>query len=882
MKKPTPASPTKNQRRLLQNGWTSYSNIAAATAIMFILVTFGFEINSLYKERRGMLEIAGLQLQNQTSLLAEFSSNVLQAVDMSLVSLGPYLRDIKPGQPLPPEQKELIHRRNIFIEALESILVIDSRGNLLFNTRVRSGPPVNFSDNKFFRRHRDDWSELEVGSITLPSGKPRWAVSRSLEAQGGGFAGVIVGLISPDYFRVFYSSEGSAALDAAALVDETGQILAGWPSQPRPGQDLASWRSGDRSIFNGLPKKFMHEGGTGLMEGEGSLFSFQQLRDFPFRIVAVMSQARIFHGWWKRNFANLGMSGVLIIALAILIYATGRLMDHHAKTEKNLAQAEERTRWSRLLREIALSARESKEIDEVYKTCLKEVSLFMDWPLACARLDDDLRFVFIKYEAKDKAIPGCHDNVLDSILESWDKSGATEGWSYLSPDSGEVLVNAGFDRVFVIPIRGKDNFRSILAFFSPQGGPEDFQRTEMLKNLAGLLVRVIEGKRAEESLRKSEALLRDAQAIARLGGWELDLETGRAAWTEETRRIAQVGPDFHPDLEKTLSLFEEKDRIVLQNAVRKAMADGEPFDLELGLHGARGARLRVIIQGRSIEMEGKRKKLSGALQDVTKAREAEQERRALEEQLIYARKMEAVGTLAGGVAHDFNNVLQIISGYTQLMAYKKDLPAPIRKYVDEINAAAARAAGFVQRLLAFSRKIEPEFEPVDLNLQILTAAAILKDSFPENIEIQTDLAEDLRPALADVKQIGQVLQNLASNARHAMPDGGFLRISSQNTFLNSEDPTLGRIKKGWYIWLEISDKGTGIKPELLENIFDPFFTTKEIGEGDGMGLSIVYGIVRKHGGYVACRNAPDRGAIFDIYLPAITDADDPFVPGNAN
>ena len=240
----------------------------------------------------------------------------------------------------------------------------------------------------------------------------------------------------------------------------------------------------------------------------------------------------------------------------------------------------------------------------------------------------------------------------------------------------------------------------------------------------------------------------------------------------------------------------------------------------------------------------------------------------LQKQLLQAQKMEAVGTLAGGIAHDFNNLLQAILGYSEILLMKKELEDPDRKKLEVIQHAARDGADLVSRILAFSKKSESKIRPIDLNQELRRIEGLLRRTLPQMIKIELVLSDDLRIIDADPAQIEQVVLNLAVNAQHAMRDGGQFLIETCNVSISDEyiRTHLGA-RKGKYVLLTVSDTGTGMIPEVMERIFEPFFTTKINGEGTGLGLSMVHGIVTQHGGYVRCYSEPGKGASFKIYLP---------------
>ncbi len=248
----------------------------------------------------------------------------------------------------------------------------------------------------------------------------------------------------------------------------------------------------------------------------------------------------------------------------------------------------------------------------------------------------------------------------------------------------------------------------------------------------------------------------------------------------------------------------------------------------------------------------------------------ELEKQLLEEQLRHAQKMDAIGTLAGGIAHDFNNFLTAIIGYANLLQLNLPQPGESRGYADQIRAAAERAANLTQRLLAFGRKQAVHPRPFNLNEQIITLGKLLTTLIGEDVEFCIELQKGNLLIMADPGQIDQILINLATNARDAMPRGGKLTITTNTTELDDEAAKQHEnVSAGSYARLTVTDTGIGLDENIRERIFDPFFTTKEVGKGTGLGLSMVYGIVKQHQGYIEVESAPDKGASFSIYIPLI-------------
>ncbi|MBI4540554.1 MAG: HAMP domain-containing protein [Gemmatimonadetes bacterium] len=244
------------------------------------------------------------------------------------------------------------------------------------------------------------------------------------------------------------------------------------------------------------------------------------------------------------------------------------------------------------------------------------------------------------------------------------------------------------------------------------------------------------------------------------------------------------------------------------------------------------------------------------------------QRRALEEELRQAQKMEAVGRLAGGIAHDFGNVLTVIKSATELLLQEMRAEDPRREDLEQVRQAADRATGLVRQLLAFSRRQVFEPQVMDLTSVLSTELKMLRRLLSADVEVVMDLESDLGAVRGDPGHIGQVLMNLVVNARDAMPAGGRLSITTRNVELD-EDSARRRVaaKPGPYVVLDVSDTGVGMSKEVQERIFEPFFTTKDVGKGTGLGLATVYGLVRQAGGHIEVHSEPGRGSTFRIYFP---------------
>ncbi|PYU04646.1 MAG: hybrid sensor histidine kinase/response regulator [Acidobacteria bacterium] len=320
------------------------------------------------------------------------------------------------------------------------------------------------------------------------------------------------------------------------------------------------------------------------------------------------------------------------------------------------------------------------------------------------------------------------------------------------------------------------------------------------------------------------------------------------------------------ELVRTAS-FEQihpEDRASVKAAAQETRRTGVGCRLEYRIRHKRGDwRVFESTSSAVRNANGETEKLVIVNRDIT-------ERKQLEQQLYLSQKLEAVGRLSGGVAHDFNNLLGVIIGYSEVMQKRMAPNDRFREAADEILKAAHRAAALTKQLLAFSRKQVLEPKVLDLNTVVADVEKMLKRLIGEDILLEILVSPDLHAVKADPGQIGQVIMNLAVNARDAMPNGGKLTIETANTTLDEKDAGRYRyVVPGQYVKLRVSDTGCGMDAETQSHVFEPFFTTKEKGKGTGLGLATVYGVVKQSGGYIWLQSDVGKGTQFEIFLPRV-------------
>ncbi|MCE9584577.1 MAG: response regulator [Planctomycetes bacterium] len=406
---------------------------------------------------------------------------------------------------------------------------------------------------------------------------------------------------------------------------------------------------------------------------------------------------------------------------------------------------------------------------------------------------------------------------------------------------------------------------------SHPAGPADLPKDLLvLKQYSAHLIRNIEEKN-EELLQKTERLAESEEKFRQMAE-----NMDQVFWmgTADLSQLLYVSPAYERVFGRTeAELYAEP--LAWIKAIHPDDRAGAEEDFRSGRHlkGTMDQEYRIVrpdgsvrwIHNRSFPVRnaaGEVYRVTGLAKDIT-------ERRDLERKLLMSQKMEAVGRLAGGVAHDFNNILSVIIGYTDLLMEDLKPGEPMRAELDEILKAGHRAAGLTQQLLAFGRQQVLEPRLLDLDGVIEGIEKMLRRVLGEDINLHVRKSSDLRPVMADPGQVEQVLMNLVVNARDAMPHGGKLTIETGNVELDSTYASSRDVTPGPYTMIAVSDTGEGMNKETLARIFEPFFTTKEVGKGTGLGLSTVFGIVKQSQGSIWVYSEPGKGASFKVYLPSV-------------
>ena len=393
---------------------------------------------------------------------------------------------------------------------------------------------------------------------------------------------------------------------------------------------------------------------------------------------------------------------------------------------------------------------------------------------------------------------------------------------------------------------------------------------------ASSIKRDVTGRReAAQALSRSQERLQLALKAARMGTWQWDLETNALSWDEGLHRLYGLEPGTVTQYEHFIGRVHPDDLPFVTAAIQQAVQAGGGLDYEFRIVLPDGSTRWLADQGLLVrDAAGTVIHMTGVCLDIT-------ERRQMEERLRQSQRMDAVGQLAGGIAHEANNMMSVVLGCADYVLQRTDLQPSVREDVDQIWRAAKRTAGITQQLLAFSRRQVLQPQVLDLNAAVRAMEPILSRTLGETGGVRMHLSPGVGPVRADPGQLEQVLINLTLNARDAMPGGGRLTIETTTVVLDHAYATaksVATLRPGEYAALIVSDTGHGIDRAVLGQIFEPFFTTKSVGQGTGLGLSTVYGIVKQSGGFIWVYSEPGLGTTFKVYLPIVTASPDLLTP----
>ena len=556
-------------------------------------------------------------------------------------------------------------------------------------------------------------------------------------------------------------------------------------------------------------------------------------------------------------------------------------LEAEAIAERGTRELYERKRELELLNVIATGANGAGSVDAAVAATLREICVFTEWPLGHAyytapesldtlvstslwHISEPAKYAIFRQLTESTSFTtgqGLPGRVLVSGRSAWITDLAID--SNFPRHAGAVAV--GLRGAFAFPILAGKRVVAVLEFFSPGTADPSPGWTALVEQVGTQLGRVFERQAADEALRAGDARFHQVAENIHQALWILEIEPPRVSYVSP--RFAEIwgvsDAALHGSPHAWLNSVHAEDRgRIAARAKSRGAGEGhlDTYRIVRPDGAIRWVRHRTFCVR---DGAGQVRRLISLAEDFT-------EQKKLEEQLLRSQRLEAIGTLAGGVAHDLNNILAPLLMAAELLKNRVTVPRD-RDLVLMMEQGAQRGADIVKQLLAFSRGVEGGRSSVAPAAVLAEMTTLMRETFPRDLAIVSTVAPGLATVQANPTQLHQVLMNLCVNARDAMPRGGTLTLTGANVTLTAGDQHLHPAAQiGAYVVFSVADTGEGIPRENLNRIFDPFFTTKEVGKGTGLGLSTVLGIVRSHGGFITVYSELGRGTVFKVYLPAET------------
>jgi len=737
--------------------------------------------------------------------------------------------------------------------------IIGPDGRLVSTTLDLKPDPIDLSDRQHFRVHLDGkFRGIFIGRpVTDPvSHQTTISVTRRVDAEDGTFLGVVMFAVSPAHLTTLHRSIDLGARGCIALVGLDNVIRARF-TQDHP--------DGLAGIGNSIPSS-----PTLTADAESSLiavsvtdhvtrlYSNRRVADYP--LVASVG-LELDEALATPRAHAITVAAIAAVAMLLLVGLAAYLIrETSRRTAREIELADERLKLHdanrRLEDDIALRGEVEQQLRAAQQTLRDAVDSISEGFVIYDR-DDGLVMCNEPYrrlypKAAHLMVPGTS---FEEIM--W--AGLDVGW-YAEAIGCETEWLA--DRMYrhdhpsgPVEQRLADGRCLMICERRMQNGGN-----------AGLHIDITKMKATEDQLRQSRDNLNRAQRLAKIGSFERDLRTEEVVCSDEHYRI--FGWDRNappPPRQEFLALIHPDDRASYQ-ASMKASDKGlptPPQTYRVRCHDGSikwiYAELDTIFDG-----EGNPVRRIGTIRDVTEVRASEERQRELERQLLHSQKLEALGTLAGGIAHDLNNTLLPILALSELMMQQLPEGSSEREDLETVVTASRHGRDLVQRILAFSRAQDGVRTRVDLAATARQSLQMLRPTIPATVQVDEKI-EDVPLTFADAGQLQQVIVNLVSNSLQAI--GSNMGVITIRLSPAKRRGNTGRSRSADWICLEVADTGCGMEAATIERIFEPFFTTKGVGEGTGLGLSVVHGIVTDHGGQIEVSSQPGNGTRFTILLP---------------
>ncbi|TAL04836.1 MAG: response regulator [Rhodospirillaceae bacterium] len=787
-----------------------------------LLIAFQIE-----RSRDATLEDGFHDTQNLAENLAQYTRQSFLAVDLVLQSLtSPEFRDDFINPTKRDKANIVLRHRQELLQGVVAIVVLDPDGRLIASSNTRDPQQTDLSTHPALVAERDRMasgvtiSPPFVASAGPAKGQYIMTLSRALESDSGQFLGTIQAVFALAYFENFYSRLNIGPHGSIGVARRDGILILRHPVRA----DVF----GDSVVKTDVFKAHLGNPGGGQLyakspfDGVNRIVAYRDVPEVNVFVSVGLAVDDVLAGWYRSTVMESAAATALIVTVLLLAVAANRLLS---------------------------SQKSDKELTIARLNCLAEASAEIAMVHHRQALADSVNRV-IQY-----LIPGSHA-VLRLSMQDAKGGGSFEPHNisvHMRSKAGLVIGSIDVSR----PDRPAFNQQDMAVLTQLAHvvtvAIENLELFEQTKDLA------VQAERAKDDEAEARRAIERVFATMSEGVYALDRDGCITFLNENAERLLSVPRD--QVLGKNLwDLFPRLRGTVIQEKFTRCFSQQVPVEFEFendALGTKRWSEVRAFPTKDGITVYNR---------DITQRIETESK-------LRQAQKMEAIGQLTGGMAHDFNNLLTVVLGSADTLVDALAGDEHLQRIAESVRDSALRGATLVARLLAFARRQALAPEPVDVNGLILGLEDLLTRTIGANIRIVIKRAEGLWQANIDPVQMENAILNLALNARDAMPEGGTLRIETKNGHLNSEVQSYDQILAGEYIVVVVTDTGTGMSADVLQRAFDPFFTTKPIGQGSGLGLSMVYGFVRQSGGYVRITSTSGQGTTVRMYLPRVPAAE---------
>ncbi|MGH7032603.1 MAG: ATP-binding protein [Stellaceae bacterium] len=755
-------------------------------------------------------------IQTMQNLVAALDHDIERNVEIYDLALSGAIDGLKaPGLPrMPPQARNrILFSRAVAARDLGAIYILDRNGTPLYNSRPRGPERKSFADVKAFTVHRDNPNVgLYVGAPFRSTQSRVWSLSfsRRIDRPDGSFGGVVLGTLRLAYFGQLFDGVDLGRHGTLALFRTDGVLVTRKPrDEAHIGRNL-----GHAAVFKLLPHAATgHFEASGVFDRITRMFVYRKLTELPLVLVVGTGRNEVFAEWRQKAIFTGASLAVLLAIAGLLAFALRRELRRTARADALLRDAVES-----MSEGFVIYDKDDRLVtcNETYKTLYPKNAHLM--------------------------LPGNRfEHILRAAIEagqSPDAVGREEEWIAKRLRNHREAAEPHEHRL--------DTGRWVLTSerHLPNGG------------IAGLRIDITALKQVQASLRESQMLLAQAQHVSKTGSVFRDFVTGKTEWSEELRRIFGVDhATFTPGRpERFLAMVHPEDRDLVIDAMGSSEQGIRPIPLQYRIIRPDGQTRWLYREAEVLFSEGKPTGRISTYKDITEQRAAEQHAAELEAQLRHSQKLEALGNLAGGIAHDLNNTLVPILALSKLAMKRFPEGSADYKDLDAIASAGGHARDLVKQVLAFSRKEQTVKCEVDLAALVGEVLKMLRASLPATINI-VEAIETVPPIHADPTQLNQVVMNLVTNAAQAIGE----RLGTVTVAVAPAAEAAVRFS--------VADTGCGIDAADLERVFEPFFTTKQVGQGTGLGLAVVHGIVAGHGGRIECRSKRGEGSEFTVTLP---------------